>query len=152
MIVCPIQNEVMVDPVVTSAGSTYERRAIEGWFRRCEAHRLPATDPMTNTPLASTVLTPNTLVRREALSYLEARGNDRRAQQAAPVGAAPPVPTATLAAAAPSPPEAVLPTPAGLPPDAVRQMAEMGFSEERIEFALQSADGNVESALTLLLD
>ena len=39
---CPITHEIMTDPVNTEAGQTYERAAIESWFR--ENH---STDPMT---------------------------------------------------------------------------------------------------------
>ena len=48
--VCPITQEVMQDPVVTSDGHTYERTAIERWF---ETH---STSPVTNLLLADTHL------------------------------------------------------------------------------------------------
>jgi hypothetical protein len=49
---CPITNEVMDDPVVATDGHTYEREAIETWFRRRN------TSPMTNQVIAP-ILIPN---------------------------------------------------------------------------------------------
>lgn len=53
---CPITNEIMQDPVVAADGHTYEREAIETWFRRRN------TSPMTNQVIAPTLL-PNFAVR-----------------------------------------------------------------------------------------
>jgi hypothetical protein len=39
---CPITSLVMHDPVVTICGDTYEREAIETWFKRNN------TNPLTN--------------------------------------------------------------------------------------------------------
>jgi len=59
-LICPITLDVYVDPVVASDGNTYERRAIEDWFKRSgEAPR----SPMTNEPLPNTNLIPNNFVR-----------------------------------------------------------------------------------------
>ena len=54
---CPITCEVMLDPVCTAIGSTYERTAIMEWLR---TH---STDPATNTVLTSKRLVPNTTLR-----------------------------------------------------------------------------------------
>eukprot|EP00794_Sanderia_malayensis_P003521 gene3521-4022_t len=51
---CPITRETMTDPVIASDGFSYERAAITGWIESGKV-----TSPMTNTPLASTTLTPN---------------------------------------------------------------------------------------------
>jgi hypothetical protein len=59
---CPITNEVMDDPVVAADGHTYEREAIETWFRRRN------TSPMTNQMIAPTLL-PNFLVRSMIASW-----------------------------------------------------------------------------------
>jgi len=52
---CPITREVMEDPVIASDGHTYEREAIEMWFRN---NRNPRS-PKTNQVLSSTQLFPN---------------------------------------------------------------------------------------------
>ncbi len=50
--ICPISNEIMLDPVVCSDGHTYERAAIETWF---SGH---LTSPVTNLPLAVKMVFP----------------------------------------------------------------------------------------------
>lgn len=52
---CPITREVMEDPVIAADGHTYEREAIELWFRN---NRNPRS-PKTNQILSSTQLFPN---------------------------------------------------------------------------------------------
>jgi len=44
---CPITGDVMVDPVVASDGYSYEREAIEEWFRRFPRSSMPRS-PSTN--------------------------------------------------------------------------------------------------------
>jgi hypothetical protein len=56
-LVCPITQEVMMDPVVAADGHTYERRAIEIWLAQSDR------SPLTNSPLSSRALQPNWLVR-----------------------------------------------------------------------------------------
>eukprot|EP00599_Poterioochromonas_sp_BG-1_P009343 CAMPEP_0173153116 /NCGR_PEP_ID=MMETSP1105-20130129/12655_1 /TAXON_ID=2985 /ORGANISM="Ochromonas sp., Strain BG-1" /LENGTH=701 /DNA_ID=CAMNT_0014068963 /DNA_START=83 /DNA_END=2188 /DNA_ORIENTATION=- len=51
---CPITHKVMIDPMICADGHTYERRAIEEWFR--QGHD---TSPLTNLPLPSLMLLPN---------------------------------------------------------------------------------------------
>ncbi|CAG5865545.1 WD repeat, SAM and U-box domain-containing protein 1 isoform 2-T2 [Menidia menidia] len=51
---CPINRELMKDPVIASDGYSYEREAIECWIRGKNK-----TSPMTNLPLQTTLLTPN---------------------------------------------------------------------------------------------
>jgi len=50
---CPITNEVMKDPVVASDGHTYEKTAIEEWFRKSN------TSPMTGVALEMKTVFPN---------------------------------------------------------------------------------------------
>ena len=73
-LVCPITQEVFVDPVVAAGtltsqlqllvlfqsldGHTYERSAILDWFLKGKR-----TSPVTNLPLPNTILIPNTCVR-----------------------------------------------------------------------------------------
>ena len=54
---CPILKTRMKDPVCTSDGHTYERAAIELWFRN------HATSPSTGLQLSNKMLTPNHLLR-----------------------------------------------------------------------------------------
>ena len=63
---CPITYEVMVDPVSTADGHTFERRAIEGWF--AAGH---ATNPNTGGELASTEVVPNHALRNAIEEHLE---------------------------------------------------------------------------------
>ena len=148
-LLCPILQEVMVDPVVTLAGQTYERRAIESWFQRCEQRRVRPCDPISREPLTSTALTPNVLVRSQARTYSQSRGanslcGSSASGQASTSADLPPPPAAPSASSVPTVPSELS--------DAVRQMVDMGFSRDRVDFALENADGNVESALMLLLD
>ena len=43
---CPISLEMMENPVITTAGLTYERACIEEWFRKGNS-----TDPMAHVPV-----------------------------------------------------------------------------------------------------
>ncbi|KAG2720598.1 hypothetical protein I3760_02G042800 [Carya illinoinensis] len=56
---CPITRDVMVDPVETSSGQTFERCAIEKWF--ADGNRLC---PLTMTSLDTSVLRPNKTLRQ----------------------------------------------------------------------------------------
>ncbi|XVF80271.1 hypothetical protein PTKIN_Ptkin15bG0057300 [Pterospermum kingtungense] len=56
---CPITRDVMVDPVETSSGQTFERSAIEKWFK--EGNNLC---PLTMTPLDTSILRPNKTLRQ----------------------------------------------------------------------------------------
>jgi streptogramin lyase len=58
---CPILCEVMEDPVVAADGYTYERAAIETWFRQGIARD---RSPMTNLPI-STALFPNIAIKQQ---------------------------------------------------------------------------------------
>ncbi|XP_073129898.1 U-box domain-containing protein 44-like [Henckelia pumila] len=54
---CPIAKEVMVDPVETPSGYTFERSSIEKWLAD------KPTCPLTSTPLDSSMLRPNKTLR-----------------------------------------------------------------------------------------
>lgn len=56
---CPITRDVMVDPVETSSGQTFERSAIEKWF--ADGNKLC---PLTMTSLDTSVLRPNKTLRQ----------------------------------------------------------------------------------------
>ena len=53
-LVCPITNEMFVDPVTTSDGMTYERTAIERWFDIGNTK-----SPLTNLPIDPSDISPN---------------------------------------------------------------------------------------------
>ncbi|MED6197152.1 hypothetical protein PIB30_054024 [Stylosanthes scabra] len=56
---CPITRDVMVDPVETSSGQTFERSAIEKWF--ADGNELC---PLTMVPLDTSVLRPNKTLKQ----------------------------------------------------------------------------------------
>ena len=56
---CPITHEIMRDPVSTINGFTYERTAIKEWIL------IKEIEPLTNLPLSSTILLPNTRLKEE---------------------------------------------------------------------------------------
>ena len=64
---CPITQEVMTDPVVTVDGHSFERAAIEEWFRR------RVSNPLTGLPLDSATLTPNHTLRGSIAELLNRR-------------------------------------------------------------------------------
>ncbi|CAL5407308.1 unnamed protein product [Camellia sinensis] len=57
--ICPITREVMVDPVETSSGHTFERSSIEKWF--ADGNNLC---PLTMIPLGTSILWPNKTLRQ----------------------------------------------------------------------------------------
>jgi len=63
---CPISYEIMLDPVITSNGSTYDRKNISEWLIK---HK---TDPLTRVPI-NTVLTPNNLLKKIIREFLESK-------------------------------------------------------------------------------
>jgi len=64
----------MRDPVVAQDGHTYERAAIEEWFRSCQDVEL--TSPMTGMPLASRILFSNHALRKTIEDYLKQNPSD----------------------------------------------------------------------------
>ncbi len=64
---CPIGQQVMVDPVTTSDGHTYERDKIEEWL----LHRGMNTSPVTNVRLANKTLTTVVVVRNQIRAFLD---------------------------------------------------------------------------------
>jgi hypothetical protein len=56
--VCAISQQLMVDPVTTGAGQTYERQAIATWLRTKQ------TDPLTGARLPSKKLIENVVARQ----------------------------------------------------------------------------------------
>jgi len=64
---CPITQDLMLDPVCTHDNFTYERTAIERWF---ETHQ---TSPMTNLPLSNLQLRPNLGLKEQIDTFLQAQ-------------------------------------------------------------------------------
>ena len=59
----PVSQHIMVDPVITSNGMTYERSQIEQWF---ENHN---TDPLTGIHLPNKILIPNFALRNAIVEW-----------------------------------------------------------------------------------
>lgn len=66
--ICPITQDLMLQPVVTADGQTYERDAIEEWLRNHQ------TSPLTGERLAHVGLTPNVMARGLITEWLEQQG------------------------------------------------------------------------------
>jgi hypothetical protein len=56
---CPLTNKVMVDPVATESGVTYDRRAIEEYFEKSADGSEPVMCPVTKTAMQSKTLRSN---------------------------------------------------------------------------------------------
>ena len=69
-LLCPITLEVMVDPVMTADGQTYERAAIERVFENTAPGEDPRS-PVTGLLLSSRLLIPNVALRRICMDYEE---------------------------------------------------------------------------------
>lgn len=65
-LLCPITQSIMIDPVITCNGETYERYAIQKWFRT----NLCKKDPLTNKRLKNKKLTPNFVLSRLIRDYV----------------------------------------------------------------------------------
>ena len=63
---CPINHTVLEDPVLASDGHTYEREAIETWFKQ---NPKKTRSPITNAVLNNTNLIPNHLVKSAITSW-----------------------------------------------------------------------------------
>lgn len=61
--VCPLTKQVMRNPVTIENGQTFEREAIEKWFRECRESRRKPVCPMTLKELSSTELNPSIALR-----------------------------------------------------------------------------------------
>jgi len=72
---CPITRDLMVDPVCTADGQTYEKAAISRWL---ETRRV---SPVTNSRLTDLTLTPNRPLRSLIEDYLNRQPElERKAQ------------------------------------------------------------------------
>ncbi|KAF3777203.1 putative U-box domain-containing protein 42 [Nymphaea thermarum] len=56
---CPLTKKIMEDPVTIESGQTYERRAIEEWFSKCDEKGEGVTCPSIGTKITNTSLSTN---------------------------------------------------------------------------------------------
>jgi len=80
--ICPITQEVFVDPVVTPYGHTYERHAIVDWIK---GH---ATDPLTRQPLQESQLVPcyaiKAAIQQQKKMLVKQQSPQQSSQQSSP--------------------------------------------------------------------
>uniref|UniRef100_A0A7S1KT44 U-box domain-containing protein n=1 Tax=Percolomonas cosmopolitus TaxID=63605 RepID=A0A7S1KT44_9EUKA len=63
--ICPLTHEIMTDPVITTAGYSYERSAIEKWLERSDC------DPSSREVVNVNVLTPNRNLKSQICDFIE---------------------------------------------------------------------------------
>ncbi|CAN7130459.1 U-box domain-containing protein 43 [Brassica rapa] len=61
--ICPLTKKVMQDPVTLENGQTFEREAIENWFKECTENGKPVLCPITSKQLSITDLSPSIALR-----------------------------------------------------------------------------------------
>ncbi|KAL6011967.1 U-box domain-containing protein 44 [Asimina triloba] len=61
--VCPLTKQIMRDPVALENGQTFEREAIEKWFKECKESRRKPVCPLTLKELRSPELNPSIALR-----------------------------------------------------------------------------------------
>lgn len=61
--VCPLTKQVMRDPITLENGQTFEREAIEKWFKECKESGRKLVCPLTLKELKSTDLNPSIALR-----------------------------------------------------------------------------------------
>ncbi|KAH0916236.1 hypothetical protein HID58_030682 [Brassica napus] len=61
--ICPLTKEVMHDPVTLENGRTFEREAIEKWFKKCRDGNKPPSCPITSQELSSADVSPSIALR-----------------------------------------------------------------------------------------
>ena len=66
-LICPITHELMLDPVTIGNGHTYERSAIEDFFKYVGAY----SDPITRKPLSDISIIPSILVQTLTKQFVE---------------------------------------------------------------------------------
>lgn len=70
-LLCPITLTIFRDPVINTAGHTYERNAMESYFASSDGD----VDPLSRTPLPTRTLTPVHVLRSRALEYRQRTAN-----------------------------------------------------------------------------
>ncbi|MCO5572077.1 hypothetical protein L7F22_025828 [Adiantum nelumboides] len=79
--VCPLSKNVMRDPVTVESGWTYERSAIEKWFRECKENGQRLVCPMTGKELQTTAVKPS-IALRHTIEEWTARNESARIENA----------------------------------------------------------------------
>tara|TARA_Y100000994_G_scaffold241236_1_gene236841 strand:+ start:14150 stop:15349 length:1200 start_codon:yes stop_codon:yes gene_type:complete len=69
---CPITCDIMINPVYTEDGKTYEKYAIEKWLNNTDSPK----SPLTNVPLKSVELKPNTKLKEQIKEYYKDISNE----------------------------------------------------------------------------
>lgn len=98
---CPINQDIMEDPVVAQDGHSYERQAIEDWFERCGG--VNVRSPMTNLPVELPMLWENRNLKSQICAW-----QDREALRS---GDGASKPTEEAPATAPYQPSTLAPAP-----------------------------------------
>jgi hypothetical protein len=75
---CSLTHQIFCEPVMLVTGQTYEREAIDTWFKTCARMRVPCTCPMTNKVLTNKSFTTNFLVKSIVAHYLEKHGSEEK--------------------------------------------------------------------------
>jgi ribosomal protein S25 len=65
--ICPVTQDIMVDPVIAQDGHTYERKNITEWV---EKH---GTSPITREPLSKDIIIPNRVLKSQIEQYLASK-------------------------------------------------------------------------------
>ncbi|KAG6506999.1 U-box domain-containing protein 44-like [Zingiber officinale] len=68
---CPLTKQVMKDPVTIENGQTFEREAIENWFRDCTDSGRRPTCPLTQKELKSTDVNPSIALRNAIKEWIK---------------------------------------------------------------------------------
>lgn len=69
--VCPLTKKVMKDPVTIENGQTFEREAIENWFRDCTDNGRRPACPLTQKELKSTDVNPSIALRNAIEEWIK---------------------------------------------------------------------------------
>ncbi|CAN8234444.1 unnamed protein product [Cochlearia groenlandica] len=72
--ICPLTKQVMHNPVTLENGQTFEREAIENWFKECTQKGKPVSCPVTSQELTVTELSPS-LALRDTIEEWRARND-----------------------------------------------------------------------------
>ena len=73
-IIGSITGDIILDPVLTRDGFTYERSSIEKWFRTRRERGLPPTSPLTGAVLDNADLIPNIALKQRIAKWIEDNG------------------------------------------------------------------------------
>jgi hypothetical protein len=78
---CPLTRQVMHDPVTIETGQTFEREAIQKWFRECRDNGRKPTCPLTQKELGSTEISPS-IALRNVIDEWRTRNEEKELEKA----------------------------------------------------------------------